>query len=93
MKITLADRLDAIGFTGIARCFYTAGRLSSALYEISDPRAERRNLDDAAFALDHFPAKLLGLAEGFRTAAGRLLATQRHQEVLHFYHGMLGEIS
>lgn len=88
-----ADRLDAIGFTGIARCFYTAGRLGSALYEISDPRGERRELNDAVFALDHFPAKLLGLAEGFKTATGRLLAVQRHQTVLHFYHGMLNELS
>src|SRR5579859_1860963 len=48
-----ADRLDAIGFTGIARCFYTAGRMGSSLYETSDPRGEQRILNDAAFALDH----------------------------------------
>ena len=87
-----ADRLDAIGFTGIARCFYTAGRMGSSLYEGSDPRGERRTLNDAAFALDHFPAKLLNLAGGFRTATGRLLATKRHQEVRSFYDGMLDEI-
>jgi uncharacterized protein len=88
-----ADRLDAIGFTGISRCFYTAGRLGSCLYEPSDPRAERRTLDDAAFALDHFPAKLLRLADGFKTATGRQLAAQRHEATLHFYEGMLNEVS
>jgi uncharacterized protein len=88
-----ADRLDAIGFTGIARCFYTAGRMGSSLYEASDPRAEQRVLNDAAFALDHFPAKLLKLAEGFRTPTGRLLAAQRNQAVGYFYHGMLNEVS
>ena len=35
-----ADRLDAIGFSGIARCFYTAGRMGSRLYDLSDPEAK-----------------------------------------------------
>jgi uncharacterized protein len=87
-----ADRLDAIGYTGIARCFYTAGRMGSALYEPADPGGERRDWDDAAFALDHFPVKLLNLAEGFRTATGRLLAAQRHETVASFCAGMLAEV-
>jgi len=87
-----ADRLDAIGFTGIARCFYTAGRMGSAIYEPSDPRGERRDLNDAAFALDHFPAKLLNLAEGFKTSTGRLLAARRHEVVVGFYMGLLAEV-
>jgi uncharacterized protein len=87
-----ADRLDAIGFTGIARCFYTAGRMGSSLYESSDPRGARRALNDAAFALDHFPAKLLTLAEGFKTATGRLIAAQRHEAIRNFYAGMLQEV-
>ena len=60
-----ADRLDAIGYIGIARCFYTAGRMGSALYHDADPAAVGRLLDDRAFALDHFRAKLLQLADGF----------------------------
>jgi uncharacterized protein len=87
-----ADRLDAIGFTGIARCFYTAGRMGSAIYEPSDPRGEQRALDDAAFALDHFPRKLLKLAEGFKTATGQLLAAERHEVVANFYSGLLAEV-
>lgn len=87
-----ADRLDAIGFTGIARCFYTAGRMGSSLYEPSDPRAERRALNDAAFALDHFPAKLLTLAEGFRTVTGQSFAAQRQEAVYSFYRSMLEEV-
>ncbi|QNI38627.1 HD domain-containing protein [Edaphobacter sp. 4G125] len=87
-----ADRLDAIGYTGIARCFYTAGRMGSSLYEPSDPSGEQRPLDDAAFALDHFAAKLLNLAEGFRTATGRSIAAQRHEAVHSFYVGMLQEV-
>ena len=88
-----ADRLDAIGFTGIARCFYTAGRMGSALYESSDPHADDRTLNDAAFALDHFPAKLLNLADGFKTATGRALAAGRQEAVRTFYEGMLAEVA
>lgn len=87
-----ADRLDAIGFAGIARCFYSAGRMGSLLYEAADPRAVSRTLNDAAFALDHFPAKLLTLADGFKTVAGRRLAQERNEVVTRFYEGMLGEV-
>ena len=87
-----ADRLDAIGFTGIARCFYTAGRMASSLYDPSNPRGAGRPLNDAAFALDHFPAKLLTLAESFNTFTGRTIATQRQAAVRSFYLGMLEEL-
>jgi uncharacterized protein len=87
-----ADRLDAIGFTGVARCFYTAGRMSSLLYDPSNPRGAGRALNDATFALDHFPAKLLNLAEGFKTPTGRSIATRRHAAVRSFYLGMLEEL-
>jgi uncharacterized protein len=87
-----ADRLDAIGLVGVARCFYTAGRMGSALYDPDDPRGEDRALDDRRFALDHFPAKLLRLAEGFRTATGRRLAAERHARLLQFLDGFLAEV-
>jgi uncharacterized protein len=79
-----ADRLDAIGALGIARCFYTAGRMGAALYHPGDPAAERRDRDDARYALDHFHTKLLHLASGFRTAAGRDMARARHRRMARF---------
>jgi len=88
-----ADRLDAIGFTGIARCFYTAGRMGSSLYDHADPAGARRALDDRAFALDHFPLKLLKLAGEFQTAAGRRLAAERAHVLRSFHDGMLQEIA
>jgi uncharacterized protein len=87
-----ADRLDAIGLTGIARCFYTAGRMGSALYDSRDPRGESRPLDDLQFALDHFPKKLLTLVDGFKTAAGQRLADTRQRALQDFYDGMLAEV-
>jgi uncharacterized protein len=79
-----ADRLDAIGMIGVARCFYTAGRMGSALYNAEDPRAQHRALDDAAFALDHFRAKLLRLGEGFQTASGSAMAKERTRRIAEF---------
>lgn len=79
-----ADRLEAIGAIGVARCFYTAGRMGSLLYDPADPRAERRKLDDRAFAIDHFRTKLLKLEDGFQTPAGARLARERTQLVADF---------
>lgn len=79
-----ADRLDAIGAIGVARCFYTAGRMGSALYDPEDPRAEHRALDDRAFAIDHFRTKLLKLADGFQTEAGARIAAERTRRIARF---------
>lgn len=88
-----ADRLDAIGCIGIARCFYTAGRMGSALYHPGDPAGEGRALDDAAYALDHFPLKLLRLQEGFQTAAGARMAAERTQTLAAFRAALLAELA
>jgi len=87
-----ADRMDAIGFVGIARCFYTAGRMNSALYDHFDPKAEGRELDDLSFALDHFEAKLFKLKTGFNTASGRDMADLRHARMTAFIEYLHEEI-
>ena len=87
-----ADRLDAIGLVGVARCFYTAGRLGSRLYHPADPTGKDRALDDTSYALDHFPKKLLTLATGFNTVAGRRMAAQRHAYLQEFYDAFLLEL-
>jgi uncharacterized protein len=88
-----ADRLDAIGLIGIARCFYVAGRMGSALYEPNDPRAAHRLLDDRSYAIDHFETKLLTLADGFKTEKGQRLAKARHEELLSFRSAFFTQIS
>lgn len=87
-----ADRLDAIGLSGIARCFYTAGRLGSRLYDLADPEGKTRPLDDARNALDHFPRKLLTLEGSFKTHKGQELAKERHRRLDEFYRAMLSEV-
>lgn len=87
-----ADRLDAIGMVGAARCFYIAGRMGSGLYDPADPLAQERPLDDKAFAIDHFPVKLFKLADGFQTAEGRRQAESRHQRLKDVLKLFLDEI-
>jgi uncharacterized protein len=87
-----ADRLDAIGMMGAARCFYIAGRMGSGLYDPMDPLAENRPLDDKAFAIDHFEVKLFRLADGFRTATGSRMAAERTQRLRVIRDMMLDEI-
>lgn len=87
-----ADRLDAIGMVGAARCFYVGGRMGSALYDPLDPKGAHRDLDDKAFSIDHFPLKLFKLADGFRTEAGRKLAAERHERLAMFLDLFLDEI-
>ena len=87
-----ADRLDAIGMIGAARCFYVAGRLNNHLYDAGDPAAEARPLNDRRFALAHFITNLLKLCEGFKTATGRRLAAEVHARLQRFYDDLLEEI-
>ncbi|NOX74517.1 MAG: HD domain-containing protein [Alphaproteobacteria bacterium] len=87
-----ADRLDAIGNIGIARCFYVAGRMELGLYDPDDPQAKQRPLDDSRFALDHFKTKLLTLSSGFQTSSGALLAQKRHEHLLRFLKDFAAEI-
>lgn len=87
-----ADRLDAIGAIGIARCFHVGGRMDGALYHLGDPGADARPLDDQAFALDHFAAKLFKISEGFLTEAGRRMAAARTQRMADFVAAFRGEI-
>jgi uncharacterized protein len=88
-----ADRLDAIGAIGIARCFYTGGRMGSQLYDPDDPAAERRGLDDRRYAIDHFPAKLFKVADGFRTPAGQAMARARAETMRRFVADFMTEVA
>ncbi|MEL6616801.1 MAG: HD domain-containing protein, partial [Bacteroidota bacterium] len=75
-----ADRLDALGAIGIARCYATAGAMGSALVHPDDPVPAEplaRDLDDRRYATDHFFAKLFTLPATMQTDAGRREAERR----------------
>ena len=72
-----ADRLEALGAIGLARCLMLGGQMGSILFHPSDPWGEHRVLADDRISVDHFFAKLLGLPGTMRTEAGRHEALRR----------------
>lgn len=72
-----ADRLDAIGAIGVARCMATSGELGRRLYNDNDPFCVERTPNDCDNALDHFFRKLLKIQAKLNTEEGRRLARQR----------------
>lgn len=70
-----ADRLDAIGAIGIARCFATTSEMMRPFYSPSDPFCRTRAPDDKSWGIDHFYRKLLRIE--FHTATAEALARPR----------------
>ena len=87
-----ADRLDALGAVGLARCFYVSGTMEGQISDPADPFAESRERDDTAFAIDHFFEKLLHLKDDFLTPTARAMAEGRHAFVVGFLEQYAGEI-
>jgi len=88
-----ADRLEAIGAIGLARCFATGGAMGAALWHSEDPWGEHRPLDDKQFSLDHFELKLLKLAALMNTEAGRAQAASRHLVLTSFLAALREELT
>jgi len=86
-----ADRLDALGAVGLARMFYIAGRMGTALAHPDDPLAVNRERNDKVYSLDHIEVKLATLPGTMQTAAGRALGEQRLHELLAFRDSFVAE--
>lgn len=77
-----ADRIDAIGAIGIARCFMFAGNKGDLMYDPSVP--PRTTLTEASYreerntAVNHFYEKLLTLKDMMHTDASKRIANERH---------------
>ena len=72
-----ADRIDALGAIGIARCLLTGGRLNRPLYSDTDPFCRNRPPRDDRFTIDHFFAKLFTLPDSLHTRSARKEAIRR----------------
>lgn len=92
MVVQDADRLDALGAIGIARCLALGGAMGRPLYNTREPFPENRVPDDTANVLDHFYVKLLGLADTMTTAAGRTEARRRTDFLRQYLHQLALEI-
>ena len=79
-----ADRLDAIGAVGIARCFTYGGAKNRVLYDPAVPPAVGLSKQEymasgrTQTTLNHFHEKLLLLRGMMKTASGRAMAEHRH---------------
>ena len=87
-----ADRLEALGAIGVARVFATGASFGAGLWHPLDPWGTGRELDDKAWSLDHFERKLLKLAAGMKTGAGRRLAQPRQQAMLAYLEALRAEL-
>lgn len=83
-----ADRLDAIGAVGIARCFNYGGFKNRPLYnpeiypDLNQTKEAYKNSE--APTINHFYEKLLLLKDRMNTATGREIAADRHLYMEHF---------
>ncbi|MDG1376460.1 MAG: HD domain-containing protein [Yoonia sp.] len=87
-----ADRIEALGAIGIARCFATTGVLGGALFHGLDPFGTARPLNDKAYAVDHFRLKLLKLPATMQTVSGRHLAEDRANVLRDFLDQLASEL-
>jgi uncharacterized protein len=79
-----ADRLDALGAIGIARNFLVSGAVGRDLYDLDDPFAQMRDLNDLRFSIDHWKVKLLKLPATMQTEMGCDLAQLRVGQMIRF---------
>lgn len=94
-----ADRLDAIGAIGIARCFNYGGFKNRPMYnpaikpKLNQTKEAYKNSN--APTINHFYEKLLLLKDKMNTKTGKQLAEERHQYMetflMQFYNEWNGE--
>jgi len=88
-----ADRLDAIGAVGIARCFTFGGSKDRPLYfSETENNTKRIIVNGGISGVDHFHDKLLRLKNLMNTSAGKKEAEKRHEFLVLFLDQLASEI-
>lgn len=88
-----ADRLDALGAIGIARCFSVGSLMKREFYSSIDPFCENRKPSDKEFTIDHFYQKLVKLPDSMQTEAGKREGRARLKTMTSFLDSLKVEIS
>lgn len=92
-----ADRLDAMGAIGIARCFNYGGFKNRELYNPDIPpnlhMTKEEYKKSTAPSINHFYEKLLLLKDKMNTETGRKIAEQRHVFMVKFLEQFYNEWS
>ena len=81
-----ADRLDAIGAVGIARCFAYGGSTGNLLF---NPEDQSKN----ASSVQHFYDKLFKLKDLMNTTTAKEIAAERHQYMDGFIQQFYREVN
>lgn len=90
-----ADRLDAIGAIGIARCFNYGGYKNREIYNPTIPpnlsMTKEEYKKSTAPTINHFYEKLLLLKDKMNTKTGLRIAAERHQFMETYLEQFYGE--
>lgn len=87
-----ADRLEAIGALGLARCLMTGGAMGTQLVDSEEPFPVHRIADDAVSSVDHLFVKLLRLPQMMQTNSGRVMAGKRAEFLKRFLSELADEL-
>ncbi|WP_096435241.1 HD domain-containing protein [Alteribacter populi] len=90
-----ADRLEALGALGIARCFMYAGAKGDEMYDpevnVREEMSLKEYREGKSTAINHFYEKLLKLRERMNTLTGKRLAYERHAFLEQYLHQFFAE--
>ncbi len=90
-----ADRLDAVGAIGIARCFAFGGAFGNEIYNPEIPARvnisaeEYKSRDSKMTTVNHFYEKLFRLKDLYNTEEAKKIGMERHHYMKQFMYQLL----
>ncbi len=79
-----ADRLDAMGAIGIARCFTYGGKINRPIWCPTETKETWKPGVQNSSSIAHLHARILGLAKKMNTKKGKQMAKTRFQFMMQF---------